>query len=126
MAQLWVCDAVSNGVNLTLSRGELPEVNALVMLMLLALGRSLLAVVILWAIKQYRRLLLAEEHERRYQRLFLLTANLKNELYFLKKDAENIEGIMTRATPCTKSSAGRSTPRSCGSWPCPLPGTCTR
>ena len=47
------------------------------MLMLLALGRSLLAVVILWAIKQYRRLLLAEEHERRYQRLFLLTANLK-------------------------------------------------
>ena len=26
-----------------------------------------------------------------------MTANLKNELYFLKKDAENIEGIMTRA-----------------------------
>lgn len=106
----WVCDAVSNGVNLTLSRGGLPEVDALVMLMLLALGRSLLAVVILWAIKQYRRLLLAEEHERRYQRLFLLTANLKNELYFLKKDAENIEGIMSRAYTLYEKLGGEEYP----------------
>lgn len=65
--------------------------------MLLGLARSLLAAGVLWGIRRSRRLLLVEEHERRYQRLFLMTANLKNELYFLKKDAENIEGIMTRA-----------------------------
>ena len=93
----WICDMFSNTVDLTLSRMEPPDVSAVVMLVLLGLARSLLAACILWGMQRYQRLLIEEEHERRYQRLFLLTANLKNELYFLKKDAENIEGIMTRA-----------------------------
>lgn len=93
----WICDMLSNTVDLTLSRLELPDVSAIVTLVLLGLARSFLAACILWGMQRYQRLLMEEEHERRYQRLFLLTANLKNELYFLKKDAENIEGIMTRA-----------------------------
>lgn len=93
----WVCDMLSNTLDLTLSRLALPDVPAIVTLVLLGLGRSFLAACILWGMRRYQRLLMEEEHERRYQRLFLLTANLKNELYFLKKDAENIEGIMTRA-----------------------------
>ena len=92
-----MCDILSNTLDLTLSRLELPDGSAIVTLVLLGLGRSLLAACILWGMQRYQRLLMEEEHERRYQRLFLLTANLKNELYFLKKDAENIEGIMTRA-----------------------------
>ena len=93
----WLCDTISNTVNLTLAKGALPDLHFLFGLTLIGLARALLACLILWTVKRYRRLLLAEEHERRYQRLFLMTANLKNELYFLKKDAENIEGIMTRA-----------------------------
>ena len=93
----WVCDMISNLLDLTLSRMTLPDVPAIVTLVLLGLARSFLAACILWGMRRYQRLLMEEEHERRYQRLFLLTANLKNELYFLKKDAENIEGIMTRA-----------------------------
>lgn len=93
----WICDMLSNMEDLTLSRMALPDVPAIVTLVLLGLARSLLAAGILWGMRRYQRLLMEEEHERRYQRLFLLTANLKNELYFLKKDAENIEGIMTRA-----------------------------
>lgn len=93
----WICDMLSNVEDLTLSRMALPDVQAIVTLVLLGLARSLLAACILWGMRRYQRLLMEEEHERRYQRLFLLTANLKNELYFLKKDAENIEGIMTRA-----------------------------
>lgn len=93
----WVCDMLSNTLDLSLSRLALPDVSAVVTLVLLGLGRSLLAAGILRGMQRYQRLLMEEEHERRYQRLFLLTANLKNELYFLKKDAENIEGIMTRA-----------------------------
>lgn len=93
----WICDMLSNTLDLTLSRLALPDVSAIVTLVLLGLGRSFLAACILWGMRRYQRLLMEEEHERRYQRLFLLTANLKNELYFLKKDAENIEGIMTRA-----------------------------
>ena len=93
----WLCDGVSNAVNFSLANGGIPDAQLLVWLTLIALARALLAALILWGMKRYRRLLLAEEHERRYQRLFLMTANLKNELYFLKKDAENIEGIMSRA-----------------------------
>ena len=93
----WLCDAASNTLNFILAKGGLPEADALLGLALIALFRALLASLILWGMKRYQRLLLAEEHERRYQRLFLMTANLKNELYFLKKDAENIEGIMARA-----------------------------
>ena len=61
------------------------------------MARALRAALGLWGMRRYRRRLRAEEQERRYQRLFRMTANLKNELYFLKKDAENIEGIMARA-----------------------------
>ena len=93
----WLCDGVSNIVNFSLDNGGLPNVDVLAWLMVIGLARALLASLVLWGMKRYRRLLLAEEHERRYQRLFLMTANLKNELYFLKKDAENIEGIMARA-----------------------------
>lgn len=93
----WLCDTLSNVINLTLSKGSLPDLTSLSGLVLLGLARSLLAAGVLWGIRRSRRLLLVEEHERRYQRLFLMTANLKNELFFLKKDAENIEGIMTRA-----------------------------
>lgn len=93
----FVCDFCSNILDLTLSQKGFPDWRALEWLCALALGRAALAVLGLWAMRRYRRLLLEEEHERRYQRLFLLTANLKNELYFLKKDTENIEGVMTRA-----------------------------
>lgn len=95
--QLFICDACSNLLDLTLSRLVIPDVDEMMTLVLVGVMRSAIAVLILWGVGYYRRLLLAEEHERRYQRLFLMTANLKNELYFLKKDAENIEGIMSRA-----------------------------
>lgn len=94
---LWLCDTASNTLNFALANGGISDLNTLLGLALIGLARAVLAALILWGMKRYRRLLLAEEHERRYQRLFLMTANLKNELYFLRKDAENIEGIMTRA-----------------------------
>lgn len=95
---LWLCDLVSNIVNLLLSShlhaGNGP---ALLTLAGLALARSFTACAILWAAQGYRHLLLRSEHEHRYRRLFLMTANLKTELYFLKKDAEDIEGVMSHA-----------------------------
>ena len=93
----WVCDTLANAINFSLAKGEVLDIHSFMSLALVGLARSVLAALVLWGMKRYRRLLLAEEHERRYQRLFLMTSNLKNELYFLKKDAENIEGIMARA-----------------------------
>ena len=96
----WVCDLVSNTLNLFLSSHLRLDVNpkdTLILLTWLALARAGSSAAILWGGRSYRRLLLREEHEQRYRRLFLMTADLKTELYFLKKDAEDIEGIMTHA-----------------------------
>lgn len=108
--QLFFCDVCSNLLDLTLSRWSIPDLDEMVTLVLVGVLRSAIAVLILWGVGYYKRLLLAEEHERRYQRLFLMTANLKNELYFLKKDAENIEGIMSRAYRLYEQLRERSAP----------------
>ncbi len=95
----FLCDLLSNTLNLILSsRLTLTgPSSALASLAALALGRSLAASALLWAARGYRQLLLREDHERRYRHLFLMTANLKTELYFLKKDAEDIEAVMSNA-----------------------------
>ena len=101
----WLCDGVSNIVNFSLDNGGLPNVDVLAWLMVIGLARALLASLVLWGMKRYRRLLLAEEHERRYQRLFL---------------------IWPGPTGCTSGWGSWTAPRRCVSWPCPSPGTCTR
>ena len=66
-------------------------------IMVIAFGRSVLAWLFLVGEKQYRTLLQKEEHEKRYQRLFLMTTGLKNEIYFMKKNSEEIEHVMANA-----------------------------
>ena len=100
--RLWlatlVCDVVSNVVNLVLSSHGLNlSADMLAALLWLAFGRSMAALTILFVSRSYRLLILREEHEQRYQHLFLMTADLKTELYFLKKDAEDIEAVMSSA-----------------------------
>lgn len=102
--RLWavflLCDLASNSVNLLLSSHLHPQATSFppaLSLAGLAFARSFTACAILWVSKSYRQLLIREEHEHRYRRLFLMTASLKTELYFLKKDAEDIEGVMSNA-----------------------------
>ncbi len=66
-------------------------------LALIALFRALLACVFLIIESQYRTLLKKEEHENRYRRLFLMTTGLKNEVYFMRKNSEEIESVMGNA-----------------------------
>lgn len=91
-----LCDFISNLLTLWLS-SHFTTLPAVLPLAGLALIRALTACALLWAGQGYRQLLLRSEHEQRYRRLFLMTANLKTELYFLKKDAEDIEGVMSKA-----------------------------
>lgn len=95
----WLCDFLSNSLNLVLSRRlYVTGISGLLLsLAALALIRSLSASAALLVIQGYRHLLLREEHEKRYRHLFLMTADLKTELYFLKKDAEDIEAVMSNA-----------------------------
>ena len=98
---LWMCDTVSNAINLLLSSHLQPALTAsaspFISLAGVALVRSFAACGILWVSSGYRQLLIHTEHEHRYRRLFLMTTSLKTELYFLKKDAEDIEGVMSHA-----------------------------
>ena len=66
-------------------------------LLLIALFRTFLASLILMAESHYRTLLKNEEHENRYRRLFLMTTGLKNEVYFMRKNSEEIESVMANA-----------------------------
>ena len=101
--QMWLtfflCEFLSNLVNLTLSSRltALSKATEIFSLMAIAALRCTAALVLLWLIRRYRSLLLQEEHEQRYQHLFLMTAELKTELYFLKKDSEDIEAVMSHA-----------------------------
>jgi len=100
MLSFWLCDLLSNTLNLFLSSRLSVTADlktTFILLAWLAFARAGASTAILWSGRSYHNLLLREEHEQRYRRLFLMTADLKTELYFLKKDAEDIEGIMTHA-----------------------------
>ncbi len=104
----FLCDLLSNTVNLFLSsRLALLRPVELLSLAGVALLRSAAAAGLLLGTRHYRQFLLREEHESRYRRLFLMTADLKTELYFLKKDAEDIESVMTHAYRLYEGLEGR-------------------
>ena len=101
--RLWLvfglCDFCSNILNLLLSGRAALELRGGIFLTLavLALARSFAASAVIWLMARYRQFLLRQEHELRYQRLILMTAELKTELYFLRKSAEETEQVMANA-----------------------------
>lgn len=66
-------------------------------LLLVALIRSVILVILLKGIKLYRLLLIKEEHESRYQRLIHMTMLLKDEMYWFEKNKNKIEKSMAEA-----------------------------
>ena len=66
-------------------------------LLFVALMRSALIWVVLTGLRYYKILLLKEEHEVRYARLVWLTAQLKSEMYWMEKNMDEIEKVMTQA-----------------------------
>ena len=99
--KLWIslvfCDFGANVLNFALSSHFLFSPRELWGLGGLALIRATAVWLILLMVREYRALLLRQEHEERYRRLFLMTAELKSELYFLRKNAEDIEAVMSSA-----------------------------
>lgn len=63
-------------------------------LFLAACVRTALVVMVLGFIRWNHFLLNKEEHEERYQNLYLIITDLKNEIYFMKKNSEEIEKVM--------------------------------
>lgn len=64
-------------------------------LFFVAIVRSSVAWLALNLLKYYRMFLLKEEHERRYKRLLWLASQLKTEMYWMEKNMDNIEKVMS-------------------------------
>lgn len=97
---IYFSDLLSNIVELCIFETGQPESFSLRMaayLAIVAAFRTVFAGLFLIAESQYRTLLKKEEHENRYRRLFLMTTGLKNEIYFMKKNSEEIESVMSNA-----------------------------
>jgi len=95
-----MCDFISNVVEvllrmvLTFTIEDLPY---LFILFLVAVTRAAIVLFILMIIRYYKILLTKEEHEKRYQNLILLASSLKSEIYFMRKNSEEIENIMSNS-----------------------------
>ena len=64
-------------------------------LFLVAIVRSSIVWLVLNLLKYYGMLLMKEEHEKRYKRLLWLTSQLKTEMYWMEKNMDNIEKVMS-------------------------------
>ena len=98
---IFFCDFGANVFEVTLQeyfQGQpFPSGDTIQKLFLIAMVRTMFAAVALIGESQYRSLLKKEEHEARYQRLFLMTTGLKSEIYLMRKNTEEIERVMSNA-----------------------------
>ncbi|MEN6564859.1 MAG: ATP-binding protein [Veillonellales bacterium] len=92
-------DLFSNFVEFSI-RNDLRISDSTVILPILAgvaILRSVLAVYSYYCLRRYRDFILAEERVMRYTRLTMIFAQLKAELYYLKKSSQDIEKVMERS-----------------------------
>jgi two-component system sensor histidine kinase YcbA len=71
--------------------------NVVTTLLYVAVIRSIISLIILNGLKFYKLLLMKEEHEKRYKKLLLLTSELKTEMYWMRKNMNSIEKVMSNA-----------------------------
>ncbi|WMM25476.1 sensor histidine kinase [Tissierella sp. MB52-C2] len=66
-------------------------------LLAVSIIRSAILWLVLNALKYYRMFLMKEEHEKRYKRLLWLTSQLKTEMYWIEKNMDHIEKVMSQS-----------------------------
>lgn len=96
----FLCDCAANTFELLLIwlfQGTALRPVVMGQLILICIIRSVLVGICIYTERRYRDLLSKEEHEQRYRQLFLMTTGLKSETYFMKKNSEEIEAVMTNA-----------------------------
>ncbi|MBP1924503.1 two-component system sensor histidine kinase YcbA [Sedimentibacter acidaminivorans] len=95
-----MCDFISNVFEVMLRMKltfTIEDFSYLFILFLIAATRASIVLMILTIIRNYKILLTREEHEKRYQNLIILTSSLKSEIYFMRKNSEDIEKIMSNS-----------------------------
>lgn len=66
-------------------------------LLIVSLVRSAIIWLVINGIKYYGLLLLKEEHNNRYKRLLWLISQLKTEIYWIEKNMDDIENVMSES-----------------------------
>ncbi len=95
---VFCCDFVSNVVEISIRTKIIGENgNMIKALFIVACVRTLIALIILIAMKYYKSFLIKEEHEERYRKLILMTSSFKSEIYFMNKNASEIEDVMKKS-----------------------------
>ncbi len=97
---LITCDMFANLVEISsriVIEASRFHLDIILTLLLVAVVRSGIVWLVLNWIKYYKVLLLKEEHEIRYTRLLWLTAQLKSEMYWMEKNMDNIENVMSNS-----------------------------
>lgn len=95
-----VSDFTSNYIevllrNLTTDSLSLSKIS--LTLIIVSIARSAIVWLILNAIRYYEMLIVKEEHENRYRKLLWLTSQMKSEMYWIEKNMDNIEEVMSKS-----------------------------
>lgn len=68
-----------------------------VTLLIVGIIRSSIIWLVMFIFDQYRMLLLRKDHEERYKKLLWLSSKLKTEMYWIEKNMDYIEDVMTKS-----------------------------
>lgn len=66
-------------------------------LMIVSIVRSSIIWLVLFIFDQYGMLLLRKDHENRYKKLLWISSKLRSEMYWIEKNMDNIEEVMTKS-----------------------------
>lgn len=95
-----ISDFTSNVVEMYIRTGNnsfMKDDNTVKAFILVAFVRASIVWLIIMGYKYYKLFLVKEEHDRRYRELLLLISKLKTEVYWMEKNMDHIERVMSNA-----------------------------
>lgn len=91
-----IADLISNIIEIVIREeyNKLLAEHILNSLLITAFSRAIIAFILYTGARFFNLLILKEQHQKRYRELLLFTANMKAEIFFLKKTMEDVEKAM--------------------------------
>ncbi|WP_099188911.1 sensor histidine kinase [Tepidibacter mesophilus] len=96
-ASLCMSEFVGNMVETVFRYNVDFDIHNIKVLIIVCLVRSSITIIFINIIKEYNILIEKEEHDERYRKLLFLISSLKTEIYFMNKNMDNIEGVMSNS-----------------------------
>lgn len=92
---LFLSDFLSNFVELMVRTNILNLESSMVEgIMMIAIGRTILTMLSIYAVVRYTTLLMKQEHDKRYRYLMMLSSRFRSEIYILHKNMTQIEELV--------------------------------